>query len=57
MATKQEHCSKPSRNTTGRFALSRRDDRARGREAKDKGTFGYADTSLASAELAGFMRG
>jgi hypothetical protein len=27
------------------------------REAKDKGTFGYVDTSLPSAELAGFMRG
>jgi len=24
---------------------------------KDKGTFGYADTSLPSAEVAGFMRG
>jgi 2-methylisocitrate lyase-like PEP mutase family enzyme len=26
------------------------------REVKDKGTFGYVDTSLASAELAGFMQ-
>jgi hypothetical protein len=24
---------------------------------KDKGTFGYVDTALPSAELAGFMRG
>jgi len=24
---------------------------------KDKGTFGYVDTSLPSAEVAGFMRG
>ena len=30
---------------------------AAAREAKDKGTFGYVDTSLPSAELAGFMRG
>ena len=27
------------------------------REVKDKGTFGYVDTSLPSAELAGFMQG
>ncbi|HTP93312.1 MAG TPA: isocitrate lyase/phosphoenolpyruvate mutase family protein [Xanthobacteraceae bacterium] len=27
------------------------------RELKDKGTFGYVDTALPSAELAGFMRG
>ena len=27
------------------------------REVKDKGTFGYVDTSLPSAEVAGFMRG
>ena len=26
-------------------------------ELKDKGTFGYVDTALPSAELAGFMRG
>ena len=30
---------------------------AAAREAKDKGTFGYVDTSLPSAQLAGFMRG
>src|SRR5262249_21340882 len=30
---------------------------AAAREAKDKGTSGYVDTSLPSAELAGFMRG
>jgi hypothetical protein len=30
---------------------------AAAREAKDKGTFGYVDTSLPSAEVAGFMRG
>ncbi len=30
---------------------------AAAREAKDKGTFGYVDTSLPSAELAGFMQG
>jgi len=30
---------------------------AAAREAKDKGTFGYVDTPLPSAELAGFMRG
>jgi 2-methylisocitrate lyase-like PEP mutase family enzyme len=29
---------------------------AAAREVKDKGTFGYVDTSLPSAELAGFMR-
>jgi 2-methylisocitrate lyase-like PEP mutase family enzyme len=30
---------------------------AAARELKDRGTFGYVDTSLPSAELAGFMRG
>jgi 2-methylisocitrate lyase-like PEP mutase family enzyme len=30
---------------------------AAARELKDKGTFGYVDTALRSAELAGFMRG
>jgi 2-methylisocitrate lyase-like PEP mutase family enzyme len=30
---------------------------AAAREVKDKGTFGYVDTSLPSAEVAGFMRG
>jgi 2-methylisocitrate lyase-like PEP mutase family enzyme len=30
---------------------------AAAREVKDKGTFGYVDTSLPSAELAAFMRG
>jgi hypothetical protein len=30
---------------------------AAARELKDKGTFGYVDTALPSAELAGFMRG
>src|SRR5215471_4091833 len=30
---------------------------AAARELKDKGTFGYVDTALSSAELAGFMRG
>ena len=30
---------------------------AAAREVKDKGTFGYVDTSLPSATLAGFMRG
>ena len=30
---------------------------AAARELKDKGTFGYVDTSLPSAEVAGFMRG
>jgi len=30
---------------------------AAARKAKDKGTFGYVDTSLPSSELAGFMRG
>jgi len=29
---------------------------AAAREVKDKGTFGYVDTSLPSAELAGFMQ-
>lgn len=29
---------------------------AAARELKDKGTFGYIDTALASAELAAFMR-
>jgi 2-methylisocitrate lyase-like PEP mutase family enzyme len=29
---------------------------AAAREVKDKGTFGYVDTSLPSAEVAGFMR-
>jgi 2-methylisocitrate lyase-like PEP mutase family enzyme len=29
---------------------------AAAREVKDKGTFGYVDTSLPSAELAAFMR-
>jgi 2-methylisocitrate lyase-like PEP mutase family enzyme len=27
------------------------------REVKDKGTFGYVDRGVTSAELAGFMRG
>lgn len=30
---------------------------AAARELKDKGTFGYVDTALPSAKLAGFMRG
>jgi 2-methylisocitrate lyase-like PEP mutase family enzyme len=30
---------------------------AAAREVKDKGTFGYVDTSLPSAELAGYMQG
>jgi len=30
---------------------------AAAREVKDKRTFGYVDTSLPSAEAAGFMRG
>jgi len=30
---------------------------AAAREVKAKGTFGYVDTSLASAEVAAFMRG